>query len=308
MSYGEALAEAQRLGYAEADPSDDVGGRDAAAKMAILARMAFGTPVHIDQVRYEGIEQITVHDIAYARELGLELKLIGTAERLPGGRLGPRAPGLPLRRSSRWRRSTARSTRSPSNPRTSPRSRCPARARAGRRRRAPCSGISISAITTGGAQPAVTESFDPASRDRRRCRLGVLPPHGGRRPPGRAGGGRRPARRAGRVDQVGRPERPRRACAAGDGHPPAARVASAGGDRGDRRDSSSCGRGRGRSGSSTRSSSDQDRRDRALPRSPAVRGRVDPVVTLGEGSTPLVLGRSGCRSWSTPRSISSWRA
>ena len=50
-SYAEALAEAQRNGYAEADPSDDVTGRDAAAKMAILARLAFGTPVHLDEVR-----------------------------------------------------------------------------------------------------------------------------------------------------------------------------------------------------------------------------------------------------------------
>jgi homoserine dehydrogenase len=85
MSYAEALAEAQRLGYAEADPSEDVGGKDAAAKMAILARLAFGVPVHLDQVRYQGIEEITVDDINYAREFGLGLKLIGTAERLDGG-------------------------------------------------------------------------------------------------------------------------------------------------------------------------------------------------------------------------------
>jgi homoserine dehydrogenase len=84
-SYETALAEAQRLGYAESDPSDDVGGADAAAKMAILARVAFDAPVHIDEVRYEGIEQITPDDIAYARELGLALKLIGTAERLRDG-------------------------------------------------------------------------------------------------------------------------------------------------------------------------------------------------------------------------------
>jgi len=83
--YAEALLEAQRLGFAEADPSDDVGGADAAAKMAILARLAFGTPVHIDDVGYEGITHITSDDIAYARELGLSLKLIGTAERLDGG-------------------------------------------------------------------------------------------------------------------------------------------------------------------------------------------------------------------------------
>jgi len=80
-----ALAEAQRLGYAEADPSDDVNGRDAAAKMAIIARLAFETPVHIDQVSYEGIEQIQPDDLEYARDLGLGLKLIGTAERIGAG-------------------------------------------------------------------------------------------------------------------------------------------------------------------------------------------------------------------------------
>jgi homoserine dehydrogenase len=84
-AYADALAEAQELGYAEADPSEDVNGRDAAAKMAILARLAFNTPVHLDDVRYEGIEHITADDMAYARELGLGLKLIGTAERIDAG-------------------------------------------------------------------------------------------------------------------------------------------------------------------------------------------------------------------------------
>ena len=84
-SYATALAEAQRLGYAEADPSDDVNGKDAAAKMAILARLAFDTPVHLDDVRFEGIEHLTQEDIAYARDLGLSLKLIGTAERVDDG-------------------------------------------------------------------------------------------------------------------------------------------------------------------------------------------------------------------------------
>ena len=84
-SYDDALAEAQRLGYAEADPTEDVNGKDAAAKMAILARLAFNTPVHLDDVRYEGIEHITGEDMEYARELGLGLKLIGTAERIDGG-------------------------------------------------------------------------------------------------------------------------------------------------------------------------------------------------------------------------------
>jgi homoserine dehydrogenase len=85
MTFEEALVEAQRLGYAEADPSEDVDGRDAAAKMAILARLAFDTPVHLDQVRYEGIEHIQPDDLAYAEELGLQLKLIGTAERIGDG-------------------------------------------------------------------------------------------------------------------------------------------------------------------------------------------------------------------------------
>ena len=100
-SYEQALAEAQRLGYAEADPTEDVNGKDAAAKMAILARLAFNTPVHLDQVRYEGIEHLTADDMAYARELGLGLKLIGTAERIDGGlsvRVHPAFPyaGHPL--------------------------------------------------------------------------------------------------------------------------------------------------------------------------------------------------------------------
>jgi homoserine dehydrogenase len=84
-SYAEALAEAQCVGYAEADPSDDVSGRDAAAKMAILARLAFGSPVHLDDVPYEGIEHLHGDDLEYARELGLGLKLVGTAERRDGG-------------------------------------------------------------------------------------------------------------------------------------------------------------------------------------------------------------------------------
>jgi homoserine dehydrogenase len=101
MIFQDALAEAQRLGYAEADPSEDVDGRDAAAKMAILARLAFDTPVHLDQVRYQGIEQIQPDDLEYAEEFGLHLKLIGTAERIGDGlsvRVHPAFlyPGHPL--------------------------------------------------------------------------------------------------------------------------------------------------------------------------------------------------------------------
>ncbi len=84
-AYEEVLARAQELGYAEADPSEDVSGADAAAKMAILARLAFHTPVTLDEIVYEGIEQVTPDDLAYARELDLSLKLLGVAERREAG-------------------------------------------------------------------------------------------------------------------------------------------------------------------------------------------------------------------------------
>ncbi|HEY6760080.1 MAG TPA: homoserine dehydrogenase [Baekduia sp.] len=83
--YADALREAQELGYAEADPTDDVTGKDAAAKMAILARLAFDTPVSLSDIPYEGIEHLTADDLEYARDLGLGLKLIGTAARVDGG-------------------------------------------------------------------------------------------------------------------------------------------------------------------------------------------------------------------------------
>jgi homoserine dehydrogenase len=100
-SYEEALAEAQELGYAEADPTEDVNGKDAAAKMAILARLAFRAPVQLDDVAFEGITHVTAEDIEYAKDLGLSLKLIGTAERRDGGisvRVHPAFlyPGHPL--------------------------------------------------------------------------------------------------------------------------------------------------------------------------------------------------------------------
>jgi homoserine dehydrogenase len=84
-SYADALAHAQELGYAEADPTEDVNGKDAAAKMAILARLAFHASVALDDVPFEGIEEITADDIDYAKEFGLVLKLLGVAERRDGG-------------------------------------------------------------------------------------------------------------------------------------------------------------------------------------------------------------------------------
>ncbi|MEI7889080.1 MAG: homoserine dehydrogenase [Actinomycetes bacterium] len=99
--YADVLAEAQELGYAEADPTEDVAGLDAAAKISILARLAFGTSVDPDSVPCEGIEGIQPDDIAYASELGLGLKLIATAERVGEGisvRVHPAFlyPGHPL--------------------------------------------------------------------------------------------------------------------------------------------------------------------------------------------------------------------
>jgi homoserine dehydrogenase len=77
--YPEILAKAQELGYAEADPTADVGGADAAAKMAILASIAFHSRVTLADVRYSGIESVTLEDVRYAKELGFVVKLIGAA-------------------------------------------------------------------------------------------------------------------------------------------------------------------------------------------------------------------------------------
>src|SRR6476620_8691013 len=84
-AYADVLERAQELGYAEADPTEDVNGADAAAKMAILARLAFHTTVSLDDVPFQGIEEITPGDIDYASEFGLVLKLLGVAERRDGG-------------------------------------------------------------------------------------------------------------------------------------------------------------------------------------------------------------------------------
>ncbi|MFY9331349.1 MAG: homoserine dehydrogenase [Candidatus Nanopelagicales bacterium] len=83
-NYADALAQAQELGYAEADPTADVGGHDAAAKAAILAELAFHTRVTIDQVDCEGIEAVTAADVLAAREMGFVVKLLAVAERAHG--------------------------------------------------------------------------------------------------------------------------------------------------------------------------------------------------------------------------------
>lgn len=79
-SFEDALAEAQRLGYAEADPSFDVDGVDAAHKLALLASLAFGVAVDFDRLHVEGIRRVSALDIAFARELGFRIKLVGIAK------------------------------------------------------------------------------------------------------------------------------------------------------------------------------------------------------------------------------------
>ena len=78
--YAEALSEAQRLGYAERDPTADVEGYDAGAKAAIMASIAFGENVVAGDVYHEGIADISALDIAFANRLGYEIKLLGVAE------------------------------------------------------------------------------------------------------------------------------------------------------------------------------------------------------------------------------------
>ena len=83
--FADVLAEAQALGYAEADPATDIDGIDAAHKLAILAALAFGHPVRFDAVYVEGIRRVSALDIAFAEELGYRIKLLGIARRTDAG-------------------------------------------------------------------------------------------------------------------------------------------------------------------------------------------------------------------------------
>ena len=83
-AYPEVLADAQRLGYAEADPAADVQGGDAADKIAILAGLAYGGPVPREAIPTEGIDQLDARDIAYAEQLGYVVKLLAVAQAMPG--------------------------------------------------------------------------------------------------------------------------------------------------------------------------------------------------------------------------------
>jgi len=83
--FGDVLAEAQRLGYAEADPTFDVEGIDAAHKLCILAAIAFGIPLQFERIHIEGISGITREDVTFAGELGYRIKHLGIARRAGGG-------------------------------------------------------------------------------------------------------------------------------------------------------------------------------------------------------------------------------
>jgi len=84
-AFEDVLAEAQRLGYAEADPTFDVEGIDAAHKLSILASIAFGVPLQFDKVYTEGITKITREDVEYAEQLGYRIKHLGIAKRTDNG-------------------------------------------------------------------------------------------------------------------------------------------------------------------------------------------------------------------------------
>ncbi len=85
LSFAQCLAEAQKLGYAEADPSFDIGGFDTAHKLSILTSLAFGTKIDASAIDVEGIEGVTLADIEAAEELGFRIKLLGVAQRTAEG-------------------------------------------------------------------------------------------------------------------------------------------------------------------------------------------------------------------------------
>ena len=91
-SYEDALAEAQRLGFAESDPTNDVDGIDAAYKMVILSQFAFGMKLKFEDVIHQGIRHITPEDVAVAQDLGYVVKLVGSIEETPSGIAAEVAP------------------------------------------------------------------------------------------------------------------------------------------------------------------------------------------------------------------------
>ena len=85
LAFADVLKEAQRLGYAEADPTFDIEGHDAAHKLTIMSAIAFGIPVQFEKAYLEGISKLDAQDITYAQELGYRIKLLGITRRKPKG-------------------------------------------------------------------------------------------------------------------------------------------------------------------------------------------------------------------------------
>ena len=85
LDFGDVLKEAQKLGYAEADPTFDIEGVDAAHKITLMSAIAFGIPVQFDKAYVEGITQLGTADIKYAEQLGYRIKLLGITKRMEGG-------------------------------------------------------------------------------------------------------------------------------------------------------------------------------------------------------------------------------
>jgi homoserine dehydrogenase len=85
LAFGTVLKEAQRLGYAETDPTFDIEGIDAAHKLTIMSAIAFGIPMQFEKVYTEGISSLTQEDIRYAEQLGYRIKLLGITRRTPEG-------------------------------------------------------------------------------------------------------------------------------------------------------------------------------------------------------------------------------
>ena len=209
LPYAEALARAQGLGYAEADPTEDVNGADAAAKMAILSSIAFHSRVRIDDVPYEGIDRLHAEDIEHARSLGFVVKLLGVARLLE--RLGERArvPGAGAQRPPPGGHPAGPTTRCCWSRGPPARSCWSARARAATRRRPrwwPTSSRSLGTHQGSFLHNALADSgrtiAPPGS-----VVVGLLPAHVRRRPPRRARPRRVDLRRRGAVDPLGGAER-----------------------------------------------------------------------------------------------------
>ena len=183
--YAEALGEAQRLGYAEADPTEDVSGADAAAKMAILATVAFGSRVGLEDVVYDGIERLRPEHVRAAHELGMAVRLIGSAALVDGAvdvRVEPslRRPAPPARRG----RGAVQRGHAPGrrDPRDHARGARRGRPRDGVRSRR---GYGQRHRDDGHRLPPERRLLAHAqSASRPGAALAVLPPRRGRRPPG----------------------------------------------------------------------------------------------------------------------------